>query len=168
MAGVPTRHRVIVDLLDPRPADHIVEIGCGHGVTATLVLDRLTTGSYTGIDRSAAMIAAATARNTAAVEAGRATFVESALESFDGRACDRLFAARVRELATPDGLAVAHRLLTPGGVLVLAFDAPSAARTDAAARAATRDVGGAGFADVRRVDAPFDGGIVAVVVARRA
>ena len=111
---LPTRHEVVVDLLDPQPADHVVEVGCGHGVAATLVLDRLTSGSYTGVDRSAAMIAAATGRNAAAVAAGRATFVESALETFDGGPCDRLFAARVRELATPDGLAVARRLLGAG------------------------------------------------------
>ena len=165
---MPTRHEVVVELLDPQPADRIVEIGCGHGVAATLVLARLTAGSYTGVDRSAAMIAAATSRNAAAVDAGRVTFVESALESFDGGPFDRLFAARVRELATPDGLAVTHRLLAPGGVLLLAFDAPAAARALAAADAAAGDVSRAGFTDVRRVDAPFDGGVVAVVSARRA
>ena len=78
-----------------------------------------------------------------------------------------MFAARVREVATTDGLAVAHRLLAAHGVLLLAFDAPSAARADAAASAAARDVGAAGFAHVRRVDAAFDGGVVAVVTARR-
>ena len=78
------------------------------------------------------------------VAAGRATFVESALDTFGGGPCDKLFAARVRELATPDGLAVAHRLFGPGGVLLLAFDAPAATRAVAAADAAAGDVSRAG------------------------
>jgi SAM-dependent methyltransferase len=162
------RLEVVVAHVDPQPDDRIVEIGCGHGVAATLVLDRLTTGSYRGVDRSPAMIAAAQRRNAAAVAAGRATFVEAAVEDVEAGPFERLFGARVAALTTPAGLATAHRLLLPGGRLLVAIDAPVAARAVAAATAATHHVRAAGFSHVRRLTAPFDGGTVVVVSAIRA
>jgi ubiquinone/menaquinone biosynthesis C-methylase UbiE len=166
-----TRLEVVVDQLEPQPADRVVEIGCGHGVAATLVLERLTTGTYTGIDRSQKMIAAAARRNAPAVAAGRATFVERSVEdagAVGGGPFDRLFAARVAPLATAAGMTAAHRLLAAGGLVLLAFDAPAPARAVAAATAATHVARGAGFTDVRRTETPFDGGVVVIVRAIRA
>ena len=72
-----------VDQLDVRPAQHVLEIGCGHGIAAALVLDRLTSGHYVGLDRSASMVAASERRNQAAVGSGRARFVCSAFADAD-------------------------------------------------------------------------------------
>ena len=93
------RLHAIVDELGLHPDDHVLEIGCGHGVAATLVCERLAAGSgrLTAIDRSPKMIAAAAHRNAEHVEAGRAEFLEQSLEQLDlgDRRFDVVFAVRV-------------------------------------------------------------------------
>ena len=93
------RLRAIVDGLALRPGDHVLEIGCGHGVAATMVCERLATGGgcLTAIDRSPKMIAAAAHRNAAFVTAGRAEFLVMELEALDlgERRFDVVFAVRV-------------------------------------------------------------------------
>ena len=166
--GMPSRHEVVVDHLDPQPADRIAEVGCGWGVAATLVLERLTIGTYVGVDRSATMVAAAAGRNAAAVAAGRARFVAASAEELAGGPFDRVFAARVRALATAPALAAVHDgCSSPAGPA--AGDRRAVGGRGERRRltvAASRD-GRAGFREVRRVDAPFDGGVVVCVRAVR-
>src|SRR3982750_1859500 len=72
MAGKASERFVwAVDTLEVRPADGLLEVGCGHGVAISLVCERLTMGTITAIDRSPKMIEMATRRNREHVDAGR-------------------------------------------------------------------------------------------------
>jgi SAM-dependent methyltransferase len=86
-----------VDTLEVRPADQLLEVGCGHGVAVSLVCKRLTTGTITAIDRSPKMIEMATRRNRDHVDAGRAVLEAVALEDADlgDRRFDKIFAFNV-------------------------------------------------------------------------
>jgi ubiquinone/menaquinone biosynthesis C-methylase UbiE len=123
---VSERLRAVVDRLDVQPGDRVLEIGCGHGVAASYVCERLRTGRLTAVDRSPKMIAAAERRNAAHVEAGRAEFLVGHLEELDlgERRFDKVFAVRVglfhRE---PErARAIAERYLAPGGRILTVFD----------------------------------------------
>jgi len=98
MAGKASERFVwAVDTLKVRPADRLLEVGCGHGVAVSLVCERLTTGTITAIDRSPKMIEMATRRNREHVEAGRAVLETVALEDADlgDRRFDKVFAFNV-------------------------------------------------------------------------
>src|SRR5215218_7790004 len=82
MAGKASERFVwAVDTLEVRPADRLLEVGCGHGVAVSLVCERLTTGTITAIDRSPKMIEMATRRNREHVDTGRAVLEAVALEA---------------------------------------------------------------------------------------
>ena len=116
----------IVDRLEIRPRDRVLEIGCGHGVAATLVCERLDGGRLTAIDRSPKMIEAATRRNAKYVQAGTAEFAVARLEALDlgPRRFDKIFAVRVglfhRE---PErARALVEPWLAPGGTILDHYD----------------------------------------------
>jgi ubiquinone/menaquinone biosynthesis C-methylase UbiE len=122
------RLRAVVQELDIQPNDRVLEIGCGHWIAATLVCEQLEQGRLTAVDRSQKMVDAATVRNAAHVEAGRAEFLVASLEDIDlgERRFDKVFAVRVglfhRE---PER---AQRLVEPwlasGGVVRAFYDSP--------------------------------------------
>ena len=122
------RLRSVVEQLDIRPEDRVLEIGCGHGVAATLVCELLESGHLTAVDRSAKMIEAARRRNAAFVEAGRAEFLVAALEELElgQRRFDKIFAVRVglfhREPERAHELA--EKWLAPGGAVSAFLDSP--------------------------------------------
>jgi ubiquinone/menaquinone biosynthesis C-methylase UbiE len=121
------RLRAIVEGLDIRPDDRVLEIGCGHGVAATFVCERLETGHLTAVDRSPKMIAAAAQRNAGYVDEGKAEFLVAELEDLDlgQRRFDKIFAVRVglfhREPERARRLAEAW--LAPGGSISAFYDA---------------------------------------------
>jgi ubiquinone/menaquinone biosynthesis C-methylase UbiE len=126
---VSHRLEAIVEQLGIRPDDRVLEIGCGHGVAATLVCERLERGRMTAIDRSWKMIEAAARRNAAYVEAGKAEFLVADIEDADlgDRRFDVVFAVRVglfhREPTR--ARALVEPWLAPGGRVRLFFDSPS-------------------------------------------
>jgi ubiquinone/menaquinone biosynthesis C-methylase UbiE len=125
---VSERLRSIVEGLDIQPGDRVLEIGCGHGVAATLVCERLDGGFLTAVDRSAKMIEAAARRNSEHVAAGKAEFLVAKLEDLDlgERRFDKVFAVRVglfhREPERARNLV--EPWLAPGGAVRAFFDEP--------------------------------------------
>jgi ubiquinone/menaquinone biosynthesis C-methylase UbiE len=123
------RLRSIVDQLGIRPDDRVLEIGCGRGVAATLVCERLDRGRLTAIDRSAKMIEAARRRNAAHVEQGTAEFLVGSLEEIDlaERRFGLIFAVRVGLFhRDPDrARRLASKWLEPGGRILAFYDSPS-------------------------------------------
>ena len=123
------RLRHIVEQMEFGPDDRVLEIGCGHGVAATLVCERLEGGRLTAVDRSEKMIRAAKRRNAPHVEAGRAEFLVVQLEDLNlgDRRFDKIFAVRVglfyRDPERARGMA--ERWLAPGGEIFVFFDQPS-------------------------------------------
>lgn len=126
------RQRSVFEQLDVGPDDRVLEIGCGHGVAATLVCERLEGGHLTAVDRSPKMIEAARRRNAAHVEAGKAEFLVASLEDLDLGAprFDKIFAVRVglfhRDSDRARGLV--EELLAPGGKVFVFFDPPARRR----------------------------------------
>jgi ubiquinone/menaquinone biosynthesis C-methylase UbiE len=125
-AAPNARLRAIVDELGLQPGERVLEIGCGHGVAASLVCE--AGASVLGVDRSPKMIAAASQRNRAHVQAGRAEFLLGELESLDlgSRRFDVVFAARVGlTVREPERARSAlSRWLEPHGRLHVFYDTP--------------------------------------------
>jgi ubiquinone/menaquinone biosynthesis C-methylase UbiE len=122
------RLRAVVDGLDVQPDDRVLEIGCGHGVAASFVCERLVGGHLTGVDRSAKMVEAAARRNAVYVDAGKADFIVARLEELDlgDRRFDKIFAVRVGLFHREPERArqLAEQWLAPGGTLTAVFDPP--------------------------------------------
>ena len=129
------RLRAIVDGLDIGPESRVLEIGCGHGVAATLVCERLERGRLTAVDRSPKMVAAAARRNEQHVAAGTAEFLVATLEqlALGDRRFDTIFAVRVGlfQREPERAHALAARWLAPGGAVHAFSDAPARAQQPA-------------------------------------
>jgi len=153
--------------LDLAPTDRVLEVGCGHGVAASAVLDHLTAGHYVGVDRSPAMVEAAQRRNAAAVADGRATFRVGEVPGLDlGPArFDRILAARVVAMGRPAALGFVAAHLRPGGRLALVVDSPDERRTRAQVAALVDALPAAGFGRPTMHETMVDGAVVACVSA---
>jgi SAM-dependent methyltransferase len=125
--------------LDPKPSDHVIDIGCGHG--RSLGVLAACAASVVGADPSDLMAEIAVTRNRALVKAGRikVTIASAADLPFAEGAFDKALCVHViyfwKDLRT--SFREIARVLKPGGRLVLVF------RTDAdevAVRAFPADV----------------------------
>ena len=120
-ARASQRQADAVDALEIQPGDRVLELGCGHGVAASLVCERLgDAGHLTAIDRSQKMIDAASERNADHVAADRASFIRTTFEDadFGDERFDVIFGIHFPPLLRhdPEGTrARVERLLAPGG-----------------------------------------------------
>jgi cyclopropane fatty-acyl-phospholipid synthase-like methyltransferase len=127
-----------------------LEIGCGHGVAASLVCERLDGGSIVAIDRSPKMTELARKRNAAHVAAGRASFQAVSLHEADFGAAqfDKVFAIRVGELVRGQPtreLAVVMNCLAPGGSFHIVYDPPVGRQGSSVAETASAVLESHGF-----------------------
>jgi len=122
------RLRLVVEQMNIQPDDRVLEIGCAHGVAATLMCQHLKRSHLTAVDRLSKMIEAATRRNAAHIESGKAEFIDADLKDLDmhDRRFDKIFAVRVglfhREPERARG--IVERCLAPGGRVFAHFDPP--------------------------------------------
>jgi SAM-dependent methyltransferase len=173
MAGAASdRIAWAVDALDVAPNDRVLEVGCGHGVAASLVCERLEGGRLTAIDRSPKMIDMAARRNAEHVAAGRAAFETVALEraGFGDERFAKVFGVHVAALwRSEEALAVVREHLAPGGGLYVINQAPGWKKA-ADARGFAEEVGAAlsahGFAVQEPLVAELGSAPIACVVAR--
>jgi SAM-dependent methyltransferase len=148
-----------VETLAVVPDDRVLEVGCGHGVAAGLVCERLSGGHLTAIDRSQTMIDMAARRNREHVESGRATFRRVALEeaTFTDERFDKVFGVHVAVLwRSREGLAVVRKHLESTGALYV-FNQPPGRSGSSDLQRLTRQVVEALHAGDMSVDKPMVG-----------
>lgn len=140
-------------LLDIKPSERILEIGCGNGLAASLIGARLSRGKLLAIDRSASQIRSAEARNRAQVEAGRSEFRRASLAECDlgSLRFDRMLAVNVNLfwLNPAEELAKIRNHLAPEGRLVLVFRPPSAGKAEVIAAKGAGYLRDGGFRKIR-------------------
>src|SRR5262249_787544 len=115
----------LIELLNVRPDDKILEVGFGPGVAIQLLLQRLSTGAVAGGDPSPEMVRQAAARNADALRNRKVDLRYGSAERlpFTDQAFDKALA--INSMQTwPDagaGLREIWRVLKHGGVVALGF-----------------------------------------------
>lgn len=150
---MPARLVKAVELLDPQAGQRILEVGGGRGIAARLVCDRLRSGRFVGLDRSARAVAAARQLNSSHIARGVAEFHQLALTDADPAVLggfDVVFAINVNLFWTGTAtheLELISRLLPDRGPLWIFYNYPSTepgARPELAERIGSR-LEGSGF-----------------------
>lgn len=167
---IPERLAWAAERLAVRSDEQLLEIGCGPGVLATLIIPGLRRGTLTAIDRSPVAVARESQRNAAAVAAGKASFRVQALADADlgGQRFDRIFAVNVNVfwLDAERELAAVRRLLKRGGAVHLFYEPPSRAMSSELLRKLEARLSASGFTIRDTTIAAFRRGAGLEVVAK--
>jgi len=128
MPPMPERFTWAASYLPLKPHHQVLEIGCGNGLLAQLIADKLTTGSVLGIDQSVYAITQARKRNQQAIQQRKARFECSALKNLKlaTETYDLITAFNTAFIwKTPDsGIAQLVSSLKKTGILCLFYQAP--------------------------------------------
>jgi len=142
----------VIELLDVRPDDKVLEVGFGPGVAIQLLLHRVPAGSVAGVDQSQEMVRQAAARNADALRSRRVDLRYGSVERllFADETFDKALAINSMQ-AWPDagaGLREIRRVLKHGGNIALGFTVNSGQPKEGVAES----LAAAGFAQARIVD----------------
>lgn len=136
---VPERYRWAVGILDVKPDDTILEIGCGFGHSIPLICEKLRGGRLTAIDRSAELVAAATSRNRQFVESGKARVLHQNLlhSTLPASSFNKIFLFNINAfwMDPASELVEVRRVLTSDGRFFLFHQPPPAHDVDEFAEA---------------------------------
>jgi ubiquinone/menaquinone biosynthesis C-methylase UbiE len=114
-----------IELLDVQPSERVLEVGFGPGVGIALLARSASAGWVAGIDPSAEMVGQARARNADAIGAGRVELRQGSVERlpFENATFDKAMAINSMQVWSDavGGLREIHRVLKPGGRVVLGF-----------------------------------------------
>ena len=115
-------------ILDPKPHDNVLEIGCGAGLLVDQIANKLDSGHITAIDRSAAMIKMASKRNARSISTGKINFVTMNFLNSDFRKheFDKVASFNVNFFwKNPEQeLKMIKKILKPMGELYIFYQAP--------------------------------------------
>jgi SAM-dependent methyltransferase len=154
MSSVPSRVAWAVEVVSPSPGDFLLEAGCGPGVAAGLVCERLTGGGrLLAIDRSPVAVRRTAERNAAHVAAGRLEVRQATLAGVEVRpgSLDAAFTVNVNVFWTTDAaaeLAVLRAALRPGGAVHLLWGAEGPTSGDRVTAPVAAALTAAGFSGV--------------------
>ncbi|MBN8595057.1 MAG: class I SAM-dependent methyltransferase [Anaerolineae bacterium] len=157
-----------VNLLQVAQDDHILEIGCGRGFLISMLCARLTSGKIKAIDRSAKMVDAASARNSACVAAGKAEIlpVDLHLADFGSTKFNKIVAVNVNVfwMKPMKELAVVRKALSENGALYLVYQPPESHKCEAIVVSLEHNLRQTGFCQQRTVVETLPSGITVCAV----
>lgn len=132
---IPERFIRAAEFIDPRPADNILEVGCGNGLLITVLAEKLTKGTIVGCDKSPSAIRNAKKRNQKLIDDGKLDLKQCDCSKLDypEKSFDLIVAFNVNVfLKGSDALSLLHRLLKKNGKLFVFYQFPYEITIDAA------------------------------------
>ncbi|WP_201456135.1 class I SAM-dependent methyltransferase [Bradyrhizobium macuxiense] len=141
----------MIDLLEVKPNDSVLEVGFGPGAVIERLSGLISAGSVAGIDPSAEMVAQARSRNATAIRTGRVDLRLGSVERlpFADDSFDKALAINSMQV-WPDaiaGLREMRRVLKPDGRIALGFTVYSGQSNEGVAEKLTA----AGFTNANAV-----------------
>ncbi len=125
---VHERHLWAAEKLEVQPADILLEIGCGPGVTASLVVEKLDTGELHLLDRSEKSVHKALKKTEAYIKKGTVKPIVGAFGKADlpSSHYDKVYCFNVRLLMedNPKELSLVKELIGTNGLFYLFFQPP--------------------------------------------